>query len=194
MPINDPKALTPPMREATIAWLDAGGGRFRIFSGVRTYAEQVDLWNKYLAGGNLAARPGTSKHERGEAVDISGDKPLATRLAPQFGLGLTVPGEDWHFEVTNSAVASTYPRGFTVSEINKLIAAIKTEGRLSRESIRADGRLSREFAHREWLRTRKLLLKLNKGDDKDIADVERELAALDREIEELGNALAAHDE
>jgi hypothetical protein len=39
---------------------------------------------------------------------------LAAQLAPRFGLGQTVSGEDWHFEVVDEATARTYPRGFTV--------------------------------------------------------------------------------
>jgi hypothetical protein len=54
------------------------GVEVRIISGLRTYAEQVALWNAYQAGrGNLAARPGTSNHERGHA-------PMLTRF-PVFG-------------------------------------------------------------------------------------------------------------
>lgn len=40
-------------------------------SSYRTYAEQVEFWNIYLAGGNLAARPGTSNHGWGIAVDVA---------------------------------------------------------------------------------------------------------------------------
>jgi hypothetical protein len=115
MPINNPNALSAPLREACKAWLAAGDGAFWIVSGVRTYAEQVALYQAYLNGtGNLAARPGTSRHERGLAVDIGGDKTLAAQLAPRFGLGQTVSGEDWHYEVVDEATARTYPRGFTV--------------------------------------------------------------------------------
>lgn len=134
MPINDPKALAPPMREATIAWLDAGNGKFWIVSGVRTYDEQVALYQAYLNGtGNLAAVPGTSRHERGLAVDIGGDKALAERLAPQFGLGQTVRGEDWHYEVVNEAIASTYPRkGLTVAEFEIIKNQLdRMEGKLN---------------------------------------------------------------
>ncbi len=41
-------------------------------SSYRTYAAQVYYWNLYLAGkGNLAARPGTSNHGWGKAVDLA---------------------------------------------------------------------------------------------------------------------------
>lgn len=42
-------------------------------SGGRTYAEQAAAYARYKAGrGNLAARPGTSVHEFGRAVDFGG--------------------------------------------------------------------------------------------------------------------------
>lgn len=40
-------------------------------SSYRTYAQQVELWNIYKAGGNLAAEPGTSNHGWGLAVDVA---------------------------------------------------------------------------------------------------------------------------
>jgi D-alanyl-D-alanine carboxypeptidase len=41
-------------------------------SGYRSYAMQVYYWNLYVSGrGNLAARPGTSNHGWGKAVDLA---------------------------------------------------------------------------------------------------------------------------
>jgi tape measure domain-containing protein len=47
------------------------GWHGQVTSGFRTYAEQAALYQRYLAGGPLAAKPGTSSHERGEAVDVT---------------------------------------------------------------------------------------------------------------------------
>lgn len=41
-------------------------------SGGRSYQDQVIAYQKYLNGGNLAAKPGTSVHESGRAVDFGG--------------------------------------------------------------------------------------------------------------------------
>jgi hypothetical protein len=49
----------------------AQGFDIYIISANRTYAEQSVLYARYLAGGGLAARPGTSNHEGGQAVDLS---------------------------------------------------------------------------------------------------------------------------
>lgn len=90
--------MVPAFAQRVSALVFASGGRVTITSGARTRDQQAKLYAKYLAGGNLAAKPGTSKHEAGLAVDFGGDLALAERLAPAFGLRQTVPGERWHFE------------------------------------------------------------------------------------------------
>ncbi len=82
------------------------GKPIRIASGHRTYQEQADLYAKYLAGkGNLAAKPGESNHESGNAADayIGGtalrDNAEAKRIALELGLKFTVASESWHVEV-----------------------------------------------------------------------------------------------
>jgi hypothetical protein len=80
----------------------------------RTYAEQAILYALYKAGkGNLAAKPGTSLHESGLAIDVTRGTPLHTWLtkggvpltvksgesirAHEYGWYRTVPSEAWHF-------------------------------------------------------------------------------------------------
>lgn len=197
MPINDPRALAVPMRGAVIAWLAAGRGRFSITSGVRTRQEQIDLritngcpdiWSSPSSSCRIAtAIPGTSKHERGEAVDIGGDRSLAARLAPQFGLGRTVPSESWHFEVVNSAIASRYPSagGFTMADIDRIInkldeviASNQNQGELTRQKIEAQGNLSRISNRRQALLTRHEVLKSAHADQRDLDAILAELAKL----------------
>jgi hypothetical protein len=64
------------------------------------------LYAKYLAGtGNLAAKPGTSNHEHGDAADVNvngtslASYKNAKELAAQLGLHFPVGGEPWHVEV-----------------------------------------------------------------------------------------------
>lgn len=85
-----------------------------IASAGRTYAQQLRLWKLYLSGkGNLAARPGTSRHETGRALDITrgtaaqlwavkGGNPYKRKSgekirANDYGWYRTVPTEAWHF-------------------------------------------------------------------------------------------------
>src|SRR5690606_18258144 len=74
-------------------------GRVYVVSGFRTRAQQAALYARYQAGrGNKAARPGTSMHEKGLAVDFGGQYRRYLGVIQSQGLLNTVPGEPWHFE------------------------------------------------------------------------------------------------
>jgi uncharacterized protein YcbK (DUF882 family) len=82
------------------------GEKLTIVSGNRTRQEQEVLYQKYLNGtGNLAAKPGTSNHEHGDAADVNikgtslANVGKAKQLADELGLHFPVPGEPWHVEV-----------------------------------------------------------------------------------------------
>jgi hypothetical protein len=47
------------------------GEHFHITSGLRTYAEQMRLWNSRGSNPYPVARPGTSRHESGRAADVT---------------------------------------------------------------------------------------------------------------------------
>lgn len=92
-----------------VARLAAHNGRkLHVNSGYRTYAEQAKLWHDYLHGGNLAARPGTSNHEKGLAMDVSdrgqpvGSSAKNRTAMKHLRLCLPVPGEKWHMEIGNT--------------------------------------------------------------------------------------------
>lgn len=63
---------------------------------------QWAAWERYQAGGNLAARPGTSNHGWGLAVDVPyGTQLLIKNYGKEFGWSKTwsdAPGEPWHFK------------------------------------------------------------------------------------------------
>lgn len=84
------------------------GRKLDIISGNRTTAEQAVLYQKYLNGtGNLAAPPGSSNHEHGDAADVYVDGvalanvPGAADAAKRLGLHFPVRGEAWHVERTD---------------------------------------------------------------------------------------------
>lgn len=82
----------------------AAPGKVTITSGRRTAAQQQALYDAYRAGkGNLAARPGTSRHETGSAVDLHFDSPATAKWvhdnAARFGVSFPVAGEPWHAEL-----------------------------------------------------------------------------------------------
>jgi hypothetical protein len=109
-PVSFAGGLDPRLAAAVEALVDASGGRISVGSGYRTYQEQAVLWAEALArygdpeiADDWVARPGTSMHERGLAVDLRGDLALAERLIADLGLPLhsPLPNEPWHFELTH---------------------------------------------------------------------------------------------
>jgi D-alanyl-D-alanine carboxypeptidase len=85
------------------------GTKVDIKSGFRSRGEQEVLYKRYLAGnGNLAAKPGTSDHEHGDAADASvhgvslAKDARAKRIAADLGLVFPVKGEPWHVELRSN--------------------------------------------------------------------------------------------
>lgn len=94
--------LVPQVKRA-LAFAAAHGWHGSVSSGFRTYAEQVALYQAYLNGtGNLAAKPGTSNHEGGQAVDVT-DYGAFGAAMDQMGAGRLysrISVEPWHYSVT----------------------------------------------------------------------------------------------
>lgn len=87
-------------------------------SDFRSRAEQAALYQKYLSGqGNLAAPPGHSRHETGQAFDISTSflqqNPDLVRWLYGHGWETPVGGEPWHwqYEPTNQEFRAARPQG-----------------------------------------------------------------------------------
>lgn len=106
--------LDPALRTAALGLAGESGGRVWIESGWRSNASQTALYIKNC--GSLSApmsachpataKPGTSQHEAGRAVDFGGDMALTASLAPKYGLVRTVPGEAWHYELAGNRPAT----------------------------------------------------------------------------------------
>lgn len=77
------------------------GMKITASSSYRTYKKQAELYDKYLYhGGNLAARPGTSYHEIGIAVDVDSvyyNQPVVRSALTSGGFNRSVEGENWHY-------------------------------------------------------------------------------------------------
>jgi hypothetical protein len=93
--------LTAEMRGALAAAEAALGRAVPVTSGWRSPAAQQALWDRRATNPYPVARPGTSAHERGEAVDVSVS--VADALAavgPSVGLCRPLPATDpVHFEL-----------------------------------------------------------------------------------------------
>lgn len=80
--------------------------------GYRTYEEQVEAYDRYLAGGPLANKPGTSQHGLGMAVDIWNHASVTAwlnRWAIGYGFRRTNTSEPWHWG-HDSETSITPPR------------------------------------------------------------------------------------
>lgn len=104
------EGLSPDFAARLNAMIGASNGAITIVSGYRSNEEQQGLWDKALKkyNGNeqeaakYVARPGTSNHNKGLAVDLGGDINLAHKLAPQFGLYFPMDYEPWHIQPLGS--------------------------------------------------------------------------------------------
>jgi hypothetical protein len=102
--INGVTMVAPAMRSLSMLKRDLGLPIFgQVISSFRTRAQQAELYRRYKAGnGNLAAPPGQSNHETGNAVDISSSwlasNPQVKRWLLQHGWTNDVPGEPWHWQ------------------------------------------------------------------------------------------------
>lgn len=142
------RGLNKDFLEALAQFNRAAGGRFSVYSGLRTYAEQAALYRRYLNGGNLAARPGTSNHESGNAADLAPSNARDTHgaLAAKFGLHFPVPSEAWHIELKNGskmkavagwiARALSKPAQWAKEKVTSLLSKIPGQGTLSAELAR----------------------------------------------------------
>jgi len=93
-----------------------------INSAFRTYGRQVQLRHLFEIGrGNLAAKPGTSNHQHGQAFDLNtlhnvfngSDKVYEwlKKNAPQHGFVRTVSKESWHWEYRPAEAATLAAAG-----------------------------------------------------------------------------------
>jgi hypothetical protein len=79
------------------------GEKWNVNSGLRTYAEQMRLWNNRGSNPNPVARPGHSLHESGLAADVSiNGRPIQSVVsaAELRSVGLKpLPGDPPHVEL-----------------------------------------------------------------------------------------------
>ena len=116
-------------KEAAANWIALraeGGEKFGIWisplgdrSSYRTYDEQVHFWDLFQSGrGNLAARPGTSNHGLGNAIDLA-HPPTMRKVVDDLGGPYgwrwgEAPSESWH--VTYRGGGKADPNALEIDE------------------------------------------------------------------------------
>lgn len=141
--------------------------------GGRTTAEQQALYNAYLAGtGNLAAKPGTSWHEYGFALDFNGvngvypgtfNADYANWIAGKpetlnaYGLMHAVKGEIWHIQPIETKNYTGDKKLFadvddykesdmaTIAELTAQIKTLTTNNTTLRTALDAERRLTKQL-------------------------------------------------
>lgn len=113
---------------------NAKGTRVTVASAFRTRAEQEELWVKYGRNTKRVARPGTSRHESGFAIDIdrvSAQSLESSGMFKKYGFHRPLANEPWHVEMIGAGKAkggggggdvATQPmtmQAAAVSEMNK---------------------------------------------------------------------------
>lgn len=79
-----------------------GGGVVSVASAFRTRMEQEQLWVKYGRNTKRVARPGTSRHESGFAIDIdrrSAQSLESSGMFKKYGFHRPLSNEPWHIEL-----------------------------------------------------------------------------------------------
>jgi len=88
------------------------GGRVWIGSGWRSNQQQADLYNRWKNGTYdvpRVAKPGSSQHNHGRAIDFSGDLKLAQQLGAKYGLVFPMDDEPWHGQLGGNAGSGHTP-------------------------------------------------------------------------------------
>lgn len=115
---KDPNDLAEPLGSAVRTLIAESKGRVYLVSGHRSGAQQIELRKAHCGTSHEAiydwpasrchpptARPGSSKHETGEAADLGGDLGFVRQRANVLGIHASVAGEPWHWEATGPTTA-----------------------------------------------------------------------------------------
>jgi hypothetical protein len=119
-------------------------------SSYRSYAQQVELYEVYLNGGNLAAKPGTSNHGWGTAVDVATQdmRSMIDRIGAKYGYSKSwsdAPSEWWHivYQAGHYAGPDPGPYGSAIPEPPEdtvsIFAVVKKDGRIEVFAQKSDG-------------------------------------------------------
>jgi peptidoglycan hydrolase-like protein with peptidoglycan-binding domain len=111
-----------------VAAAKKAGVSLQINNSYRSYAEQVVLWDRYGHDPRRVARPGTSNHQSGKAIDFVNTPGAYAWLkanASRFGLH-NYPPEAWHYSPTGNGGPPTTADGALPAPNEFNLAVIST--------------------------------------------------------------------
>lgn len=105
--------VNPTLANVVRQMYQESGGRIGVtgHGGWRDSAQQAKMYQDYLNGGNLAAKPGSSMHEKGLAIDFAvegDDYGYLASVASKYGLVNSVDGEPWHYTMGDDVQAEGF--------------------------------------------------------------------------------------
>ena len=95
-------ALVSAFEQAAAEYKQKTHKDVKVNSGLRTYEEQQKLWDNRKNNPNPVARPGTSLHEKGLAIDINSaqaNEMDRMGILAKYGLNRPVPGDPPHIQL-----------------------------------------------------------------------------------------------
>jgi len=124
-----------------------------IESGVRDQARQQQLWDDsvragrsgFMANGNPIARPGTSAHQNGMAVDGKNWTPEQKALARANGLVNDVPGDPNHYTLRQPVTGAGTTAAPVVESFDERKKRLALEEARQKEQIQISGKRSESF-------------------------------------------------
>ena len=116
-------ALVSAFEQAAAEYKQKTGKTVSVTSGLRSYEDQLRLWNNRGNNPNPVAKPGTSLHERGLAIDVSKSDAEAMDsmgILGKYGLNRPVRGDPVHIQLmgtkSNEATGAKEISGPKMSE------------------------------------------------------------------------------
>lgn len=114
----------------------------------RTYAQQEYFWNLYQSGrGNLAARPGTSNHGLGLAVDLATQlmRTIVNKIGAKYGFAKKwsdAANEWWHikWKPGNYSAVNKKPKDRLAGYTKREVKWIRNYDSWFRRGVNPDGR------------------------------------------------------
>jgi hypothetical protein len=132
-------------------WARQNGIPVSAKGGTRTNEEQWNQYDAWVAGGRqgpAVARPGTSRHEAGQAIDVpaEGRTPENRKKLEDAGFVAPIKSEPWHYELPKNITTPTTSSGAVIPSTSGTSAPGTGNGLAQqRQQLEVQGKRSESF-------------------------------------------------